>query len=182
MTSEMSYVNYNILGKYEIIGRVPNGTSIVAYTLMNRLSGKLEIFPKELVEQLALDKQIYNANAQLYNNIVNLRGINCKLSKLPKYNANGTLYEESLTKKKDISPIFRIVGRVQGANTTTKAYILEYRTRSGETTRSKLDRDKVLELARDGYIVNAKAQLNSGRLMLRGIDEDLAALKTFREY
>lgn len=172
--------NYNMLAQYEIIGRVPNGTSIVGYVIRNRMNGEVNIIQKGIVEQLALCKNIYNANAQIYNNVVNLKGINCKLSQLPKYSANGTIIDDSETKKYQIEPFLRIVGRVQRARAIC-GYIIEYVDKDNRITRKRLDKDKVLELARAGYIINAKAQLNNGELMLRGIDEDLGNLKTFKD-
>ena len=53
--------NYNILAQYEIIGRVPRGTSVIGYMLYNRVTGECTIMTKAVVEQLALNKNIYNA-------------------------------------------------------------------------------------------------------------------------
>lgn len=172
--------NYNILAQYEIIGRVPNGTSIVGYVIRNRMNGEVSILQKGIVEQLALCKNIYNATAQIYNNVVNLKGIGCKLSQMPKYSANGAVIDNIETKKYQIEPFLKIIGRVQRSRVIC-GYILEYKDKEDNIIRKKFDKDKVLELARAGYIINAKAQLNNGELMLRGIDEDLGMLKTFKE-
>ena len=172
--------NCNILAQYEIIGRVPNGTSIAGYVVRNRMTGEVTMLQKGIVEQLALCKNIYNASAQIYNNIVNLKGIGCKLSQLPKYSATGELIDTNNTKKYQVEPFLKIIGRVQKYREIC-GYILEYRDREDKIIRKKFTKEKVLELARAGYITNAKAQLNNGELMLRGIDEDLGALKTFKE-
>lgn len=172
--------NCNMLAQYEIIGRVPNGTSIVGYVIKNRYNGEICILQKGIVEQLALCKNIYNANAQIYNNVVNLKGINCKLSQLPKYSANGAIIENNNSKKYQIDPFLKIVGRVQKARAIS-GYIIEYKDKDDKIVRKRVDKDRTLELARAGYIINAKAQLNNGELMLRGIDEDLGNLKTFKE-
>lgn len=172
--------NCNILAQYEIIGRVPNGTSIVGYVIKNRTNGEIQILQKGIVEQLALCKNIYNANAQIYNNVVNLKGINCKLSQLPRYTADGSIICDKETKRYSVEPFLRIVGRVQRQRIIC-GYIIEYKDREDKIIRKRVDKDKTLELARAGYIINAKAQLNNGELMLRGIDEDLGLLKTFKD-
>lgn len=172
--------NCNILAQYEIIGRVPNGTSIVGYVIKNRTNGEIQILQKGIVEQLALCKNIYNANAQIYNNVVNLKGINCKLSQLPRYTADGSIICDKETKRYSVEPFLKIVGRVQRQRIIC-GYIIEYKDREDKIIRKRVDKDKTLELARAGYIINAKAQLNNGELMLRGIDEDLGLLKTFKD-
>lgn len=172
--------NCNMLAQYEIIGRVPNGTSIAGYVVKNRMTGEVTMLQKGIVEQLALCKNIYNASAQIYNNVVNLKGLGCKLSQLPKYSANGELITTVNTKKYQVEPFLRIIGRVQKYREIC-GYIIEYRDSNDNLIRRKFTKEKVLELARKGYIINAKAQLNNGELMLRGIAEDLGALKTFKE-
>ena len=92
---------YNVGAKYEIIGRIQHGTSVMAYMIKDRVESSTSIIEKGIVEQLALNKQIYNCNAQLYGNIVNMKGVNCKLNQLPKYTESGDLVpEEEKPKKK----------------------------------------------------------------------------------
>ena len=172
---------YNYSAKYEVVGRVPDGTSVVAYICLDRENGKHTMLSKGIVEQLALNKNIYNVQAQIYNNIVNLKGINCKLSQLPRYNANGSIIENNtVSNKKDIVPFIRIIGRVQKSKSIS-GYIVEYKTKDNKTARKKIDKEMMLGLARKGYVINAKAQLNNGVLMLRGLNEDLGMLKTYKE-
>lgn len=171
---------YNTSAQYEIIGRIPNGTYIAGYVLYNRINGEITTEQKGVVEQLALNKNIYNANAQIYNNIVNLKGINCKLSQLPKYCADGRLIEDKQKSNKNIKPFLRIVGRVQRSREIC-AYIVEYRDKANKLARKRIEKDKIIDLARNGYIENAKVQLNGGELMLRGVNVDLTTLKKFKD-
>lgn len=171
---------FNTLAQYEIIGRIPNGTYIVGYVLNNRITGEQTMVQKGVVEQLALNKNIYNANAQIYNNVVNLKGINCKISKLPKYYANGELIKDNEKSNKVSKPFLRIVGRVQSSREIC-AYIIEYKDKNNKIARIRVDKDKVINYAKNGYIENAKVQFNGGELMLRGVNEDLTTLKKFKD-
>ena len=77
--------DYNFGAKYSIIGRILNRTTVEYYVLQDRSNNSTLKMKKGVVEQLALSKQIYNCNAQVYKDIVNMKGINFKLSQLPRY-------------------------------------------------------------------------------------------------
>lgn len=172
----MTDKKYNISAQYEIIGRVPDGKSVIGYVLLSKIDGTTMICSRGTVEQLALDKKIYNATAQIYNNNVVLKGINCKLNQLPNYSVDGT---RITSKEKRSIPKLRIIGRIQNSRIVS-SYIVEYDS-NGETKRRTFTKDEILDLARRGLIINAKAQLNNGELMLRGINEDLGSLKTYKQ-
>lgn len=171
----MSDKRYNISAQYEIIGRVPDGKSVIGYVLLSRIDNTTMICSRGTVEQLALDKKIYNATAQIYNNSVLIKGINCKLNQLPNYSVDGT---KVVSKEKRSIPKLRIIGRIQNSRVVS-SYIVEYES-NGESKRRTFTKEEVLDLARRGLIINAKAQLNNGELMLRGINEDLGSLRTYR--
>lgn len=174
-----NYKSYNTGAQYEIIGRIPNGTYIVGYVLNNRVTGEKSMVQKDIVEQLALNKNIYNASAQLYDNVVNMKGINCKLSQLPKYKVNGEVIKDK-DFNKNFQPFLKIVGKVQRARQIC-AYIVEFKDKNNRISRKRIDKDEVIKLAQAGYIINAKVQYNSGELMLRGVNEDLTLLKRYKE-
>lgn len=167
---------YNIGARYEIIGRVTSGTAVVAYTLRDKISGLICQMEKGIVEQLALNKQIYNCNAQLYGNIVNLKGINCKLSQLPKFDNKGNAIDENKNKRKNTADL-KLVGKVPCGRLISD-YIVISVYEPDKTM--KIPRETVIKLAQEGRIINAKSQMNGEEAMLRGTaGVNLAQLKTY---
>lgn len=168
---------YNVGAGYEIIGRVLQGTTVIAYILQNKANGTIGTMEKGIVEQLALNKQIYNCTAQIYNGIVNLKGINCKLSKLPKYDMNCNRVEDTSNQKKKLRADLKLVGKVQSGRVISD-YIVSSIYEPNKLM--KLPRDTVIKLAQEGRLVNAKSQMNGNEAMLRGVaGVNLAQLKTF---
>lgn len=169
---------FNIGAKYDIIGRVINGREVVAYIVKDKLTESEQVLEKGILEQLALNKQIYNCAAQLYNNTVVLKGINCKISQLPKYSSDdlSLIIDEP---KELVQPSWRLVGKVQHGRRVT-AYMLVSLLDS--KTLIKLSKEEVLNLAKDGHIANAKVQRNGKSLMLRGTPgNDISQLRLFQE-
>ena len=171
---------YNVGAVYEIVGRVVNGTCVSGYLLRDKRDNSVSIVKKSIVEQLALNKQIYNCSAQIYNTIVNLKGINCRLSALPKYNDKGQPIQESPS----ASPAkkagdLKLIGKIQQGR-EVKAYIVC--SVSDADKKMTISRDKVLVLAQSGRIVNAKSQRNGNTLVLRGDNGfNLSQLKVYNE-
>ena len=161
----MSY--YNIGAKYEIIGRISKGTSVIAYMLRDRTNKQEFPMEKGMVEQLALTKQIYNSTAQVYNDLVNLKGINCKLSKLPKYKEDGTPYDVLPEKKVKLDPDLIIIGKMTEGRMITD-YIVTYV--STPDIKMRVPKETVIQLALDGRFTNAKVQKNGNATILRGIE------------
>ena len=159
---------YNIGARYKIVGRVTNGTSVLAYVVADGIEKKNKIIPKNIVEQLALSKQIYNCTGQVYGNIVNLKGINCKLNQLPRYNMNGervgTAESAKNIAKKNKADL-KIVAKVQNGRVIS-AYIVK-RLDVEDDRGTKISRQEILNLARSGRIINAKCQKNENTYMLR---------------
>lgn len=169
---------YNIGARYEIIGRVTERTSVIAYIIKDNHSGG-NIYPmeKSMVEQLALNKQIYNCTGQIYGNIINLKGINCKLNQLPRYDRLGNKVIDENKGKRKVTADLELVGKVQKGRVITD-YILISLTNPDKPF--KLPRDMVLKLAQEGRVVNAKSQKNGEEIMLRGVEGfNLAQLKTY---
>lgn len=156
---------YNLDAKYEIIGRIQSGTSVIAYMVRDMVEDSASIIEKSIVEQLALNKQIYNCNAQLYGNIVNMKGVNCKLNQLPKYNQKGNLISEDKKPKNKVQADLKLIGKVQTGRIITDYIVVAITDMS---KKMKVPKETVIELAQEGRIVNARVQMNNGEMMLRG--------------
>lgn len=169
---------YNVGAKYEIIGRIQHGTSVMAYMVKDRVESSTSIIEKGIVEQLALNKQIYNCNAQLYGNIVNMKGVNCKLNQLPKYTESGDLVPEEEKPKKKAPADLKLIGKVQTGRTITDYIVVALKDTS---KKMKVPKETVLQLAQEGRILNAKVQMNNGEMMLRGnYGVNLSQLTTYQ--
>ena len=169
---------YNIGAKYEIIGRVSHGTSVVAYMVKDRANGTISKIEKGIIEQLALNKQVYNCQAQIYNDRVNMKGINCKISKLPKYDDNGNpIIIEETTKPKVVADL-KLIGKVQSGRAISDYVVISLLE---PTKKMKVPKETVLQLALEGRVTNAKVQMNNGDMILRGsTGESLSQLALYR--
>lgn len=169
---------YNIGARYAIAGRILKGTTVIAYVMHDKILGQYSPLEKSLVEQLALNKQIYNCSAQIYGDIVNLKGINCKLSQLPKYNPDGTLVDDSDKIKKKVVPDLKLVGKVHTGRTVT-SYIMIALNEPDKLM--KIPKDAVIKLAQEGRIINAKSQMNGKDALIRAANGyTLSGLKTYK--
>lgn len=171
--------NYNVCAQFEIIGRITDKTCVLGYMIRDRITGETGMREKGIIEQLAINKQIFNAQAQVWENTVNIKGINCKISKMPRYDKTGRLIEEDKKENQRNKPFLNLIGKVQDGRTII-AYIVEF-NKGGELVKAKVSRDDVIKLARDGKIINAKAQSSKGKLMLRNRNgESLDSLAVYR--
>ena len=169
-------MSYNIGARYELVGRVTKGTSVVAYIVKDKATNKISQMEKGVVEQLALNKQIYNCNAQIYNNLVNLKGINCRLNQLPKYDNYGQKLGTD-DNKKQASADLKLIGKIQ-CGREVQEYVVIYV--DDPENKMKIPRDMVLRLAQEGRIINAKSQMNGNSIMLRGTSgNNLAHLEVY---
>lgn len=158
--------NYNVCAKYEIIGRIKSGATVVAYMINDRTTNKQCKFERPVVEQLALNKQIYNCTAQVYANAVIMKGINCQLNKLPNYNPDGTIIkkEEDIKKKKE-PPNLELIGKIQDGRSISDYIVINIADRDSIM---KISKEQVIQLAIDDRFINAKAQKNNDQYILRG--------------
>jgi len=169
----------NVGAQYEIVGRIQDGVKVTHYVIKDRTDASVRKMEKSIVEQLALNKQIYNCQAQIYEDLVNLKGINCKISQLQKYdNDLNPIEETEKQKKKKVPRDLRLVGKVQSGKFISDYIVVNI---NEPETRVKIPKDTVLQLAQEGRIINAKVQYNNGTLILRGTErEPLSSLTQYR--
>lgn len=156
---------FNTNGRLQVIGRITQKTYVYAYVCVDRQTGKRFVVDKKKFEELALNKQVYNCTAQLYNGIVNLKGIECKLNQLPRYTDDGLGVIEKEEQKQKVVPDLVIVGKIQKGKAVLYYVVSKLNDNSQKI---KIARQQVMELARAGRIVNAKCQTNGNSELLRG--------------
>lgn len=169
--------SYNFGARYEILGRVTEGTTVCGYVIKDRSNGNVEFMDKGKVESLALKKNVYNCTAQVYRDIINLKGINCKLNQLPKFDVNGNRINKVVPTSKKVVADLKIIGKI-----TNGRYISDYVviSKDNPSKKMKLPREIVLKLAEEGRIMNAKSQVCGNTIVLRGdMGQNLSELKVY---
>lgn len=170
---------YNTSSKYEIIGRILDGTVVKFYVFKDRETNSILKIEKAKAEQMALNKEIYNCRAQNYQNIVNMKGINCKISQMQKYNDDLTpVIETEKQLKKKVVKDLKLIGKILSGKQISDYVVINI---NEPNVLLKVSKENVLLLAKEGRVINAKVQYYNGVLMLRGTDvEPLSALKQYR--
>ncbi len=173
--------------RFKILARYMEGVKVHGYLVESSL-GIHYPFTKELAEYLALERRIVNCTAQKYyadenkaRYTINMKGTDCKLTDLPVLDFRTGLIrtdEEVKPKQKDKSDMLEIKAKlIQGKN------VMGYRLYDAFGAKHDLPRGKVLILARDGKIVNARAQASKTApegLILRSDVCDLAKLPAIK--
>ena len=164
--------------EYQIVGRYMDGKEVTAYHLQSLENGKAGRYTKEQTIFLVGRGQVTNCEGQIYQDKVLLRGKGISLEDLPVQQENGDLSRTTGVGKVrrgtaagDAMTQVMIVGSlVRGRNVL--GYIIQ--NAGGGTT--QIDRDKLLVLAREGRVGNARVQMYQGKPILKGVDCDLSAL------
>ncbi len=164
--------------QYQIVGRYMDGKEVTAYHLQSLDSGKAGRYTKEQVCFLVGRDQVTNCEGQIYGEKVLLRGKGISLEDLPVQQENGTLSRTDNvgkvrrgTSAEDAMTQVIIVGSlVRGRN------VLGYVVQNAGGGRTNVNRDELLQLAREGRIGNARVQRYNGRLILKGVGVDLSQL------
>ncbi len=176
MSNNVAFSNVKAEDKYKVVARYMDGVKVLGYHLIDSY-GNGQPVKKDIVEQMAMEKQIINCIAQRYKGAIVMKGTDCKLTALPVIDANSgkvkgadQVSEESKNKNK-----LEITARITKGKVTV-GYVL--RDRKG--VEHKVKREDVLTLARDKKIINARAQMFNGELVLRGIKFELAQLPNIR--
>lgn len=156
-----------------------DGTEVTGYHLQSIDSGKAGKYTRDQVCYLVGRGQVTNCTGQLYKEKVLLRGNGMSLEDLPVQQEDGTLRNaEKLGKTSKNSTVnmmekFTIIGTIKQGRSVV-GYLVQ---NSGMATK-KLQREQVIELARNGAITNAKVQNYNGKVLLRGSNCDLGSLPT----
>lgn len=179
--SEYKLAKYNENARYEIIGRIIDGVQVESYILRDRHNGCHIVMNKSEVNTNALAKNIYNCTGQLYNGKIIIKGINCKLNQLDKFDTSGNRLIKTKTRTmKNEKPTMRIIGKVlEGRNIVS--YVLNYK--DGDEVRTiVVDKETVVKLASNGKIINATTQRLGDKIILRGNQEcdQLSKLPIYR--
>lgn len=163
---------------FQIVGRYMSGSSVTGYHLQSLETGKSGKYSKEQVCLLIGRGQITNCDGQIYKDTVLLRGVNCQIEALPVIQEDGSLSRadglgrvKRGTSAQDAVTNVNIVGVIRSGRNNV-GYVV---ANAGGGT-YKFARDKVMLLAKEGRIGNARVQMHNGKAILRGIGVDLGSL------
>lgn len=161
------------------IGRYTEGVNVLGYIIKDLSTGESKLLPRADVEKLALDKKICNITAQVYCGKILIKGIDCKLSSLPNYDSKGRLIDktENVNRKQEG---LMVTARIMNGKSTT-GYVLALLTNGAKCGEKRLSKDKVIQLAEDGHIMNLRVQKSNGKYVLRGVNCELAKLPSIKQ-
>ena len=154
----------NTVARLVVIGRITRGAYVLGYVCEDTQTKQRSLFNKQVFENLVLNKQVINCTGQVYNGLVNLKGIGCKLNQLPRYTEDGTKVIVKDEQKSKVAPDLIIVGKLQKGKSVLYYVVSKVNNREQSV---KLTRTKIMELARAGRIINAKCQMNGDSEVLR---------------
>jgi hypothetical protein len=164
--------------EYQIVGRYMDGKEVTAYHLQSLENGKAGRYSREQVAYLVGRGQITNCTGQIFKDKLLLRGEGISLEDLPVQQENGEL------KKAD--SLGRIRRGTDAASALTQVMIVGvlsrgrnvvgYTVQNAGGGKTNIERAKLLELARDGKVGNARVQLYQGKPILKGVGVDLTTL------
>ena len=147
--------------EYQITGRYTNGKEVVGFHLQSIANGKSGKFPKEFVAYLIGKEVVTNCTAQIYKGKLLFRGKGISLDDLP----TASFDEDLSTSAEELT----IVGALKSGNRTVGGDGCEVWYHIGGGL-SKYSRAKVIKLAQEGQITNARVQMYQGKPLLRGKD------------
>lgn len=167
---------YNVGADFAVIGRVMSGTSVEGYIIISKTdaskalaSAKKMFIPKREFEILALNKKIYNCSAQSYNGETNLKGIKCKLSKLPRYTKECMEIIEPKENKHVTNYTILLKYKVRDGREVV-GYIVQERLPNGSVVTRYKTRNDIMKAAANNKIYGVKCQSNAGRTIIRGVN------------
>ena len=162
-----------------LIGRCLNGVKVVGYVIMDKNTKIVRVISKEETDYLVMNKAVDNCIGQIYEGKVLLKGLNCKLIDLPNYGLDGRLITKEISQTEKNQAYLSITARIMKGKSTI-GYVIYGLGNSGEAMEKNIEREKVLTLAQEGKLTNARAQKFNNKLLLRGVNCELAQLPVVR--
>lgn len=160
---------YNLGAVYAVVGRVTTGTTVDGYIVITKDDNKRIFVNKSEFEVLALSKKIYNCSAQAYNNCINLKGIGCKLSKLPRYTRDCTEIKE-VKEDKQINQVTIVLKYKVRDGREVIGYIVKEKLPTGQVVDRYKSREALKNEAAKNRVYGVKCQSNGDKIILRSVN------------
>jgi len=158
--------------KVRVVGRCLEGVKVNGYVIEDA-TGKRIVISKEVMERMALNNEIKDVRAQIYNGRANLRGVGFKLVDLPKFDMRGVSLDEKEFKR--LRGVYSLRAKILDGREVV-GYVVQKIGDNGEYIEKKMKRDEVMQLASTGNIANVRVQKNRGGYIMRGVGKELSKL------
>lgn len=151
---------------YKIKRRIMSGVSVIGYELETS-DGKIVRLKKDIVNNLAMNNQIYGCKAQRYKGEIMIKGIDVNLKQLPKIDIS-----KKQSNNNKITKIYTITKRVINKN-EIYGYVIK-----NDTGQEKIyNKNDAIKLIKNGLVKNARVQKNNGSYIIRGVNCNLGQLE-----
>lgn len=162
---------------YSLIGRAMDGSEVSGYFLRDTKTMGTKFVTKEQMAFLVGGKRVENCTGQLYENSVIFRGVGFDIRSMPimrgeQVKAGGKVVEPGrarYTAQQTMGQLTATHVVYEGRNVL--GYVL-----SSATGPVFLQRQRVVEIAKKGMVVNLRAQAYNGETILRGVNVNLNQL------
>lgn len=154
---------------YQVVGVHKDGKNIVSYTLQNMENDKTQNVDLEAFAFLVGQGRITNCSGQISNGSL-IKRFNCDIKKIPILHINSGEITNIATDAKgktaeEIMNQLNIVACIRSGRNIV-AYILS----NNGGAQSLIARKKVMALAQEGRIGNARHQYSNGESVLKGVN------------
>lgn len=165
--------------KYSVVGRYMTGSTVTGYHLVGDDGSQVQVTKNQLI-RLVDQGVIGNCRVQMYNDNPLLRGKGINLNSLPVYDEKNQSLKRTENlggvkpKTSDPNAVFGqllIKGRIMHGNTC-----IGYIVQNAGGVEKRLSRAKVIEMATERQIGNARIQKNNDKILLRGVGVSLDKL------
>lgn len=147
---------------YNVVARYMDGNKVTGYHLKSTDGLKHGRYTREQLCYLVGRNQVENCVGKVHKDTVVLSGKNMKLTELPVYNGDDSISDNE-NGSSDSNDNKGVLVAALVATNVVVGYIVKK-----DNKELKISREKVLSLASEGRISNAKTQNYKGKLLLRG--------------
>lgn len=158
--------------KYSVVGRYMKGSTVSGYHLVGDDGSQAQVTKNQLI-RLVDQGFVANCRVQMCNDSPLLRGKGIKLNDLP-------VYDENKQELKGVSNVGGVKPRTNDPNSVFGQLVIKKRIMYGSScigyvvanvanVEKRLSRAKVIELAAERQIGNARIQRDNDKILLRGV-------------
>jgi hypothetical protein len=167
-----------IKNHYNLTGRYMSGTEVTGYNIKSVENGSDIRATREQMAYLVGKGAVLNCEAQIYKDKLIIRGKGVDVGSLPvKQEASTKPSTNDSTTKQPAQPKkianYKVTGVIKNGSRTEYYIIADI---NGNT--KSLPRTQVLNLAKNGDLINARLQKVNDKYTLRGVDCDINSLPT----
>lgn len=169
--------------KFRLVGRYMNGNQVEGYQLVDDETRQARMVTRDQMLFLVGGQRVVNCRGQINGMEVLLRGKGFDMKDLPVLKSDGTL-----DTRNNAAATGRGLTGADAAMAMQRVIIVEavvcgrrtvgYITQDTSGNREIMSRNRVLFMAKNGLVGNARVQMNNGSVILRGVGCNLSGLNS----